>query len=112
MNARDKMPFEVTPIFYKLQRYDLANVEPPPTGPTAPLPAPAAGADPQNGAPAAGADPQNGTPAGAGNQPAAPDNNQPAPPPQPQPQAPNGTQPTGDNAPANQQPPSNAQSPQ
>jgi len=33
MNARDKMPFEVTPIFYKLQRYDLANVEPPPTGP-------------------------------------------------------------------------------
>jgi hypothetical protein len=22
MNARDKMPFEVTPIFYKLQRYD------------------------------------------------------------------------------------------
>jgi hypothetical protein len=112
MNARDKMPFEVTPIFYKLQRYDLANVEPPPTGPTAPVPAPAGGADPQNGGPAAGADPQNGTPAGAGNQPAAPDNNQPAPPPQPQPQAPNGTQPTGDNAPANQQPPSNAQSPQ
>ena len=26
MNARDKMPFEVTPIFYKLQRYDAANV--------------------------------------------------------------------------------------
>ncbi|MDR3724103.1 MAG: hypothetical protein P4K83_06405, partial [Terracidiphilus sp.] len=24
MNARDKMPFEVTPIFYKLQRYDAA----------------------------------------------------------------------------------------
>ena len=24
MNARDKMPFEVTPIFYKLQRYDEA----------------------------------------------------------------------------------------
>ena len=23
MNARDKMPFEVTPIFYKLQRYDV-----------------------------------------------------------------------------------------
>jgi hypothetical protein len=22
MNARDKMPFEVTPIFYKLQRYE------------------------------------------------------------------------------------------
>jgi hypothetical protein len=26
MNARDKMPFEVTPIFYKLQRYEAANV--------------------------------------------------------------------------------------
>ncbi|MGA7341132.1 MAG: hypothetical protein WBX18_11070, partial [Terracidiphilus sp.] len=25
MNARDKMPFEVTPVFYKLQRYELAN---------------------------------------------------------------------------------------
>ena len=25
MNARDKMPFEVTPIFYKLQRYEVAN---------------------------------------------------------------------------------------
>jgi hypothetical protein len=29
MNARDKMPFEVTPIFYKLQRYDLARMEAP-----------------------------------------------------------------------------------
>jgi hypothetical protein len=29
MNARDKMPFEVTPIFYKLQRYDAAVVTPP-----------------------------------------------------------------------------------
>ncbi|MDR3723733.1 MAG: hypothetical protein P4K83_04510, partial [Terracidiphilus sp.] len=27
MNARDKMPFEVTPIFYKLQRYDAAASE-------------------------------------------------------------------------------------
>ena len=27
MNARDKMPFEVTPIFYKLQRYDEASVD-------------------------------------------------------------------------------------
>ena len=26
MNARDKMPFEVTPIFYKLQRYEAASV--------------------------------------------------------------------------------------
>jgi hypothetical protein len=29
MNARDKMPFEVTPIFYKLQRYEEASVAPP-----------------------------------------------------------------------------------
>jgi hypothetical protein len=28
MNARDKMPFEVTPIFYRLQRYDLASNQP------------------------------------------------------------------------------------
>jgi hypothetical protein len=40
MNARDKMPFEVTPIFYKLQRYETAHVETPP----APVTAPAAGA--------------------------------------------------------------------
>ncbi len=26
MNARDKMPFEVTPIFYKLQRYEATSV--------------------------------------------------------------------------------------
>jgi hypothetical protein len=28
MNARDKMPFEVTPIFYKLQRYEMAAAQP------------------------------------------------------------------------------------
>jgi hypothetical protein len=27
MNARDKMPFEVTPIFYKLQRYEAAKLD-------------------------------------------------------------------------------------
>jgi len=26
MNPRDKMPLEVTPIYYKLQRYDAAKV--------------------------------------------------------------------------------------
>ena len=36
MNARDKMPFEVTPIYYKLQRYDLAKVETPAPAPGAP----------------------------------------------------------------------------
>jgi hypothetical protein len=43
MNARDKMPFEVTPIFYKLQRYDEAQkapVAPPANGQAAPPPAP------------------------------------------------------------------------
>jgi hypothetical protein len=39
MNARDKMPFEVTPIFYKLQRYDEAKVDSPATT------APATGGD-------------------------------------------------------------------
>jgi hypothetical protein len=29
MNARDKMPLEVTPLFYKLQRYDAARVDAP-----------------------------------------------------------------------------------
>ena len=28
MNARDKMPFEVTPIYFKLQRYENANAAP------------------------------------------------------------------------------------
>jgi len=58
MNARDKMPFEVTPIFYKLQRYEEASAAPVSAG--APAAAPAT-------APAA----------------AAPDNSQPAPPPAP-----------------------------
>jgi hypothetical protein len=37
MNSRDKMPFEVTPIFYKLQHYDVAHATPPaPPASTAP----------------------------------------------------------------------------
>jgi hypothetical protein len=39
MNARDKMPFEVTPIFYKLQRYETANVTPTPAAAPAASPA-------------------------------------------------------------------------
>jgi hypothetical protein len=35
MNARDKMPFEVTPIFYKLQHYDLAKADAPAAAPDA-----------------------------------------------------------------------------
>jgi hypothetical protein len=43
MNARDKMPLEVTPIFYKLQRYDESKLNPPPPPPApAPVAAPAA----------------------------------------------------------------------
>ncbi|HVU46870.1 MAG TPA: hypothetical protein VHD85_12125 [Terracidiphilus sp.] len=83
MNARDKMPFEVTPIFYKLARYDVANAEP--------------AAAPANGAPA-GADQQAAPPPTAGGQ------QQPT-----QPAA----QPAADNAaPAQQQPAATAQNPQ
>jgi hypothetical protein len=28
MNPRDKMPLEVTPVFYKLQRYDVSRLTP------------------------------------------------------------------------------------
>jgi hypothetical protein len=53
MNARDKMPFEVTPIFYKLQRYDEASLAPSSAGAPAAAPAttPAAAA-PDNAQPA------------------------------------------------------------
>jgi hypothetical protein len=55
MNARDKMPLEVTPIFYKLQRYDAAKLQtPPPAATPAESPATAApAAQPDTGAPAA-----------------------------------------------------------
>ena len=46
MNARDKMPFEVTPIFYKLQRYDAAAATSiPPADANPPAAAPAAAPD-------------------------------------------------------------------
>jgi hypothetical protein len=50
MNPRDKMPLELTPIFYKLQRYDASKLNPPAppaTTPTAPVTAPPA-ADPNS----------------------------------------------------------------
>jgi len=40
MNPRDKMPLELTPVFYKLQRYDVSRLTP--TTPPAAAPAPAA----------------------------------------------------------------------
>jgi hypothetical protein len=78
MNARDKMPFEVTPIFYRLQRYDVAALQPPavPTpAPGANAPAAAPGGDQQPTGqlppPPAAAQPNNGTAPANANQPAA-----------------------------------------
>jgi hypothetical protein len=85
MNARDKMPFEVTPIFYKLQRYNVAHVDAP-AAPAAPTAAPAG--PPTAGDPAAQpAVPgqQTGQPVAAPG--AAPAITQPAPPPGAQPSA-------------------------
>jgi hypothetical protein len=89
MNARDKMPFEVTPIFYKLQRYEAASVTPP-------------------AAAAPAAQPASDQPA------AAPENAQPTPPSQPgtSAAAPADQQPAGGSAPAAGQQPSAAQNPQ
>jgi hypothetical protein len=39
MNPRDKMPLEVTPIFYKLQRYDVSRLTPPAAAPATVAPA-------------------------------------------------------------------------
>jgi hypothetical protein len=50
INAREKMPLEVTPISYRLQRYDLAQANPPAPGTTPPT-QPATGSDPQSGSP-------------------------------------------------------------
>jgi hypothetical protein len=60
MNPRDKMPLEVTPIFYKLQRYDATKIAAPETAPAAvPATAPAAQpADQPADQPANGAVPQ------------------------------------------------------
>jgi len=39
MNPRDKMPLEVTPIIFKLQRYDASKLKPPAAGDVPPQPA-------------------------------------------------------------------------
>jgi len=72
MNARDKMPFEVTPIFFRLQRYDAAQLNPPVNG-AAPAPGSSAApaqpsADPAAGQPAAA--PDSTPPASSSTQPA------------------------------------------
>jgi hypothetical protein len=108
MNPRDKMPFEVTPLFYKLQRYDAAAAAAAVAPATAPG-TPAAGqppADPNAPAnPPAGADPNAQQPAAGGQPGAAPDNAQPgtATPPQTPPADPNAPQ---------QQPPATQTNPQ
>jgi hypothetical protein len=94
MNARDKMPFEVTPIFYKLQHYDAAAATPPGAG----SPAPASNDQPV-------AAPDNTPPA----QPTAPPASGAAPQPDQQPTAP----PASSVAPQpDQQQPAAAQNPQ
>jgi hypothetical protein len=64
MNPRDKMPLEVTPIFYKLQRYDAAKAEAA-VAPAAAAPAPSvqppAGDPPAAPAAAPSAPPASGT---------------------------------------------------
>jgi hypothetical protein len=64
MNPRDKMPFEVTPIFFKLQRYDASKLTPPAAA------APAAAAPPApDAAPPAAAAPEAQPAAGTSNPP-------------------------------------------
>jgi len=70
MNARDKMPLEVTPVFYRLQRYELPPAAPAtPAAGQQPAAPPAAGDQPQQqtAPPAA----QPGAAPAAGQQPAA-----------------------------------------
>ena len=97
MNPRDKMPFEVTPIFFKLQRYDAAaatagvgaTVAPASSTPAA-GPPPAADPNAQPAAPPAtppaNADPNAQPPAGT--QPAPAPDTTPQPPATPPPAAP------------------------
>jgi hypothetical protein len=69
MNARDKMPFEVTPIFYRLQRYDAAAAQPQVGAGAGPQTAPTDGVTPAAAPPAA--QPENGAAAGNTTQPPA-----------------------------------------
>jgi len=67
MNPHDKMPLEVTPIFYKLQRYDVSKLTPASPATATPAAAtPPASAAPEAAPPAAA--PAAATPPGAGSQ--------------------------------------------
>jgi hypothetical protein len=50
MNPRDKMPLEVTPIYFKLQRYDASKLNPPAAAPDA-VPAAVPAAQPETAPP-------------------------------------------------------------
>jgi hypothetical protein len=63
MNPRDKMPLEVTPIYFKLQRYEAANAAPPA------VPAAAPAAPPAGDQPGAATPPAQTPPTAGGNQP-------------------------------------------
>jgi hypothetical protein len=68
MNPRDKMPFEVTPVFYRLQRYETAHAETP-APPAANQQAPATAADLPATAPEPPAQPSAGDAAATQTQP-------------------------------------------
>jgi hypothetical protein len=94
MNPRDKMPFEVTPIFYKLQRYDAAAAAAalaPPPAPAANTAAPAADANAGTAQPPAD---QNAQQPASGTTPA-PTDNTPVATPAPTDQTPPATPPAG-----------------
>ena len=106
MNPRDKMPLEVTPVYFRLQRYDATNTEPA----NGPAPAQQPGSPGQPGTPAAdqnNAAPANGTaPANGGQQaPAAVPQGTPGQPPPPQ----STTQPANQDSTAQQQTPTSPQ---
>jgi hypothetical protein len=95
MNARDKMPFEVTPIFFKLQRYETVSFTAP-EAPAAGVPTAPATATPAAASPAAPAPPAADSGAQTGAPTATPSAAPQSPPPADQPNADN----TGQQQPA------------
>ncbi len=75
MNPRDKMPLEVTPIFYKLQRYDAARLTPSAVPGTASSPAAVPPSDQPSASPEPDANPASNP---ASNPESAPSDAQPA----------------------------------
>ena len=71
MNARDKMPFEITPVYYRLQRYEAATNPTLATVPNAPPPASTSSELPRTQAPTDSQQIQSGDPEAPQPQPAA-----------------------------------------